>query len=100
MKLGNTFTCVLSKKIIRIWTKRAWDKDSEQTHAQLHGLVCTQGSATCIASWALYHEKKCNVVALLDNEKIQVTFSYQLKEGKLTKIEKKKKKHARVNKDL
>ena len=33
-----------------------WDEDSEQTHAQLQGLVCTHGSATCIASWALYHK--------------------------------------------
>ena len=30
------------------------------------------------------------MVALLDNEKIQVTFSYQHKEGKLTKIERKR----------
>ena len=40
-----------------LYSHFAWDEDSEPTHAQLHGLVCTQGSATCIASWALYHEK-------------------------------------------
>lgn len=75
-----------------LYSHFAWDEDSEQTHAQLHGLVCTQGSATCIASWALLvvSRKKCKVVAPLDNEKIQVTFSYQHKEGKLTKIERKR----------
>ena len=47
-----------------LYSHFAWDKDSERTHAQLHGLVCTQGSATCIASWALYRVQRKSFLQL------------------------------------